>query len=630
MRGVEGHWARIDTPGGEEMLGCRTRRTAIGTALAPLASLVAVALAPAAAHAAAWLKPVPLNTATGAGGLSVAMDAGGNTLAAWNTDPLGVTPAAIEAAHHTVGVNGFTPLADFSDDTADANTTPLVVLNGAGQGLAIWVHKKPMSTSQEIELRTVSSGGVVGSAQHFGSGMNVTSPAAAIDAGGDAVVAWQQDGSAQAITRQGAGGTFNGPVTLDLLAPDAPSVAIDGGGNAIAVWRTGFGTGGIGAGRHPAGGTWTTTAAISNAGGHVYTEPHVAANPNGTAVVGFQDTSGSGTAVSVESGTVSALSAGTLQTLSGSGVNHGPSVTIDDAGNAAVGWGTGSAAQISLGPGRVFPPPAGVQSIPASGLGSFALNGDGGGDLVASWSLFDTTVMQNVARAAVKPRGSASFGAAQTISDTTTYSSNPVIALDQGGDAVAGIQLGSTPAGVAAAIFDNTPPKLSAPTGPAIVAKGTAASFSATATDAFSAFSLAWSFGDGTATAAGGTVSHTYATAGTFTVKVTATDTAGNAASATRTITVTGSGPPPPPPPPPKVCKVPKLKGKTLSQARTLLTRAGCTLGKVSKPKARKHQRLRKLVVSRTAPGAGAVRRLGTKVAVTLVQVPKPKPKHHK
>ena len=183
-----------------------------------------------------------------------------------------------------------------------------------------------------------------------------------------------------------------------------------------------------------------------------------------------------------------------------------------------------------------------------------------------------------------------------------------------------------TPSGIGATFYDNTPPVLGMPTGPASVKAGTAASFSTTASDAFSAFTLKWSFGDGNATATGNSVSHTYNADGTFTVKVTATDAAGNVASATRSITVTG----PAKPPPPVNCKVPKLKGKSLSQSRKLLTRAGCKLGKVHKPRARKHHKLRKLVVSRTAPRAGTVKPLGTKVGLTLVQVPKPKPKHKK
>ena len=75
---------------------------------------------------------------------------------------------------------------------------------------------------------------------------------------------------------------------------------------------------------------------------------------------------------------------------------------------------------------------------------------------------------------------------------------------------------------------------------------------------------------------------------------------------------------------------MPKLKGKTLSQATTALRKANCALGNVTKPKKPKHRKLRKLIVSRSNPGAGSVRARGTKVALTLVEAPKPKPKHKK
>jgi subtilisin family serine protease len=70
-------------------------------------------------------------------------------------------------------------------------------------------------------------------------------------------------------------------------------------------------------------------------------------------------------------------------------------------------------------------------------------------------------------------------------------------------------------------------------------------------------------------------------------------------------------------------CKVPKLKGKTLSQARKALTKAHCALGKVTKPKKAKG----KLVVKSSSPAAGRTVDAGTKVKLTLT---KPKPKHKK
>ncbi len=66
--------------------------------------------------------------------------------------------------------------------------------------------------------------------------------------------------------------------------------------------------------------------------------------------------------------------------------------------------------------------------------------------------------------------------------------------------------------------------------------------------------------------------------------------------------------------PPPPECVVPKLKGKTLSQARTALKKAHCTLGRVKKPK---HSR-GTLKVESSTPKAGRKLADGAKIAVTL------------
>jgi subtilisin family serine protease len=74
-------------------------------------------------------------------------------------------------------------------------------------------------------------------------------------------------------------------------------------------------------------------------------------------------------------------------------------------------------------------------------------------------------------------------------------------------------------------------------------------------------------------------------------------------------------------------CKVPKLAGKTLGQAKALLTTAHCTLGKVTKPKAKKGHKLSALVVKSSNPAPGSSSSSG-KVDLTLG--PKPKPKKHR
>ncbi|MGE5281957.1 MAG: InlB B-repeat-containing protein [Chloroflexota bacterium] len=71
-------------------------------------------------------------------------------------------------------------------------------------------------------------------------------------------------------------------------------------------------------------------------------------------------------------------------------------------------------------------------------------------------------------------------------------------------------------------------------------------------------------------------------------------------------------------------CKVPKLRGKTVKQAKKALRRSHCALGKVTKPKGKG-----KLVVRSSKPGAGAVRAAGTKVRVKLVKAKKQTKRKH-
>jgi hypothetical protein len=85
--------------------------------------------------------------------------------------------------------------------------------------------------------------------------------------------------------------------------------------------------------------------------------------------------------------------------------------------------------------------------------------------------------------------------------------------------------------------------------------------------------------------------------------------------------------PPSNPPPPSSACKVPKLVGRTLGQAEAALRGAGCTLGRVIKPKAKKGHRLPPPVVKASAPRAGAEPAGGS---VNLTLGPRPKPKKHR
>jgi Glycine rich protein/Bacterial Ig domain len=111
-----------------------------------------------------------------------------------------------------------------------------------------------------------------------------------------------------------------------------------------------------------------------------------------------------------------------------------------------------------------------------------------------------------------------------------------------------------------------------------------------------------------------GTVKYTPAPGftGTDSFTFTATNRGGTSGTATATITIPSGAQT-------SHCVVPKLKGNSLSVATRRLVGAGCALGKVTKPKTRKHRRPPKnlvVVAQGSAPGTQLAAR--SKVAVTL------------
>ncbi len=180
-----------------------------------------------------------------------------------------------------------------------------------------------------------------------------------------------------------------------------------------------------------------------------------------------------------------------------------------------------------------------------------------------------------------------------------------------------------------------SPPTAAFSASPASAQTGTAVWLSAAASSdpGGTITSYTWNLGDGT-TAHGSVVSHIYATAGAYTVTLTVTAGDGESAQVSHTVTITAppSSPPPgtPPstggghnPPPTPRCTVPRLVGKTLSQATKALRTAHCRVGTVHKPRHKprqspgKHRHWTLLVVAASARSARTVA-AGSKVSLTL------------
>jgi hypothetical protein len=81
-----------------------------------------------------------------------------------------------------------------------------------------------------------------------------------------------------------------------------------------------------------------------------------------------------------------------------------------------------------------------------------------------------------------------------------------------------------------------------------------------------------------------------------------------------------------------QICHVPKLKGLSLAKAQHALTKAGCKLGRVKRPKQAKksHKHQGALVVTRQSVTVGASKPAGTRVDLTLGPVAKVSDKRKK
>jgi hypothetical protein len=104
----------------------------------------------------------------------------------------------------------------------------------------------------------------------------------------------------------------------------------------------------------------------------------------------------------------------------------------------------------------------------------------------------------------------------------------------------------------------------------------------------------------------------------------TATDAAGNTSACSAPISYTR--PPHGDPPRSPACIVPRLAGKKLAQAKKALRAAGCAVGTVTRPRARKGKKLGHLVVKSSQPSAGTILKVGSKVDLKLG--PKPRKAH--
>jgi hypothetical protein len=294
--------------------------------------------------------------------------------------------------------------------------------------------------------------------------------------------------------RPAGSGIWQAPVDLSAVGQGAetPQVAVDPQGNAVAVWRRFNGMNFIvqGAARPAGSGVWQVPVDLSVAGQSAYS-PDVALDPQGNAVAVWNRSNGTNNIVQ-----------GAVRPA-GSGVWQAP-VDLSVAGQSA------------FSPQVAFDPQ---------------------GNAVAVWERSNGTNF--IVQGAVGPAGSGVWQAPVDLSAVGQNAESPQVAFDRQGNAVAVWErFNGTNFIVQGAGYDAAGPLLRGVSIPTAGSAGQLLSFSVSPLDVWSALgATSWGFGDGTS-ATGMSVTHAYATAGSYRVTLTSADVLANTTSASATIAI--------------------------------------------------------------------------------------------
>jgi hypothetical protein len=486
----------------------------------------------------------------------VGTDARGDAIAVWERGGF------IEAAGRPAGAAGWEPAQKISPGGALAQP-PLVGIDAAGDAVAAW---RSVAGGEE-SIEESSRHGLTGAwssatavAELGPEELGQTEPALAVAANGAATIVWQRKHELNASSRPPAG-PFGGVEKVSEEAADVngPGVAADAAGDATTVFE--LESGGkrvIAFSTRPAGGKWSPAAPISEPGN--VNVPSVAVDARGDAVAvweNFFEELGAGTME--EHIQVATRPAGTstwgapvtlTKTETGLGEPGNQEVAIDGQGDAVAIWGrmhgpaaetietsqdhalgAGWSAPMAVsGPGKLEEAPQVAVNAAGNAMIAWEREEPGGSQFVEASSGSATHVAWQPAQpvSAVAPGANAG---------------EPDVAMDPQGDAVSvWAALHGAFFLAEAAAFDAAGPTIGSLSIPASGSTGQTLAFSLSASDVWSPLgATTWNFGDGGG-ASGTSVTHAYASPGTYRVTVTSADVLGNATSAAASVAIVGAG----------------------------------------------------------------------------------------
>jgi hypothetical protein len=542
--------------------GMSRHRTTCGALGALLATVALGAVGAPVASAGSWLAPVDLRPGvTGVVGVSaVAAGREGTVLAAWTEVLAG--HVVVRTAVRAPG-GAFSAPQTISDPAGDASG-PTVAVDAQGNATVVWVSDAVVHGAYH------PVGGTWGASQELSvSGAAGATLAAGADGG--AIAVWSRANQVEGAIRPNGAALFGlasaiSDVGLDLFG--SPRAAIDAAGDVAVTWMRQYDVGG-GTNRYvqeatakgasqafPVGGPGriavsSTSAAVAGTGSF-----DVRITPAGHVLAIYDDVDGSSVRRvyirerPLGSSFATSSWAGSSTAISDAGRAYA-AVALDDAGGAQAVW-----LQAGIVEGATRPALGAFAAAPLSAPNANppAVAGSPAGDATAVWVTAGAGATLSASH-----RAPGDGFAEPVVLDTAVPGSTPSVGLDanapvavddQGNAYVLNVRtVGGSARTLRAFTYDNAAPTIGSVSVPAALTVGQAGALTATATDRVATTpAYGWSFGDG-ATGSGPSVTHAYASPGTYTATVTVTDAVGNAASAARQVTVSAPAAPAPVPP---------------------------------------------------------------------------------
>ncbi len=541
--------------------------------------VVTMVTPPSAFATHSWLSPsiVAEESASASDAAAVAMDAKGDTLLVWVQE--NGTNSVIEADWRPAGGAFGTPVTLSS--ASRYASSPVVAMDPRGDATVAWVVHLSLAQpayyyESFVEAAWRPVGGVFTRAKTL-SGENAEAPVVAMDAKGDATVAWawNNNGFYEIVASRLAGGTFGEPTSVSGFSfADArmPAVAMDQQGDATLAWKvnrteTSEITYLLQMATQPAGASFGPPGGFSLDPYH----PAVAMDSNGDTTVVWASYDAEHKTSAIEASTRTASSGGFEAPVILSGLSSDesetsaiqPQVAMDAAGDTTVAWASSEGMRITTRQaGGSFGKPLELLKGSLLAESSPVVAMDDRGDGTVVW--VEGGVAGTFILGSTKPAGG-TFGAPiflATSSPSVPESPGlPVnVAMDSQGDAVsAWVSDNGTNDTVEVAGYQAEGPQLEALQTPIEGRAGATLEFSVSPLSIWSSVaSTTWSWGDGSSNTSGTSVAHVFDAPGAYQVSVSATDALGNVTSATRTITIQAalansnhaSEPPPPEFPP--------------------------------------------------------------------------------